>query len=69
MRMNGANCRAWTNRVWALDYDQDAKKVLGNYKIEHEASSLPVITYGEDEAGEVFFTTSSHEIYKFVPTK
>lgn len=58
-----------TNRVWALDYDQQAKKVLGNYKIEHEASSLPVITYGEDEAGEVYFTTSSHEIFKFVPTK
>eukprot|EP00913_Durusdinium_trenchii_P028384 g26612.t1 len=40
-------------KIWALDYDADAKKVVGNHEIP--GNKLPVITFGEDEAGEIYF--------------
>lgn len=44
-----------SGKLWALDYDVAQKTLKGNYSIPSEP--LPVITYGEDESGEVYFTT------------
>jgi glucose/arabinose dehydrogenase len=58
-----------SGKVWALDYDQQTGQVKGNYAIP--SPMLPVITFGEDEAGEAYLTIVSAEgkgIYKFVPT-
>ena len=42
-----------TGKLWALHYDAAAKKVLTNEGIPTQ--TLPVITFGEDEAGEIYF--------------
>lgn len=42
-----------SGRLWALKYDRESKSVADNYEIP--APSLPVISFGEDEAGEVYF--------------
>ena len=42
-----------TGKLWALHYDAAAKKVLTNEGIPTQ--TLPVITFGEDEAGELYF--------------
>lgn len=52
-----------TGRVWALDYDYDSGQVKGNHLITQ--GKMPIITFGEDEQGEAYFTTDSHQIYKF----
>jgi hypothetical protein len=57
-----------TGKIWALDYDVDKQQVLGNYRIE--SPMLPVITFGEDEQNEVYFTIVSptgRGIYRFSP--
>ncbi|MDX1962422.1 MAG: PQQ-dependent sugar dehydrogenase [Pirellulales bacterium] len=59
-----------SGKLWALDYDQKSQKVLGNYEIP--SPSLPVITYGEDEAGEVYLsivTPNGKGIYRFASGK
>jgi glucose/arabinose dehydrogenase len=43
-----------TGKIWALKYDEKAKKVISNEAIPSQ--KMPVITFGEDEAGEVYFT-------------
>lgn len=42
-----------TGKVWALDYDRAAKQVRGNYAIPTD--KMPVISFGEDQAGEAYF--------------
>ncbi len=57
-----------TGNVWALRYDTAKQKVLGNYSIA--APRLPIITFGEDEKGEAYFTAVSADgrgIYRFEP--
>jgi quinoprotein glucose dehydrogenase len=56
-----------TNRLWALDYDIEAKKVIANYSLG-KSENKPVITFGEDEAGEVYFTDFFGFIWWFKPT-
>jgi glucose/arabinose dehydrogenase len=55
--------------VWALDYDYESKKVRGNYLIPPSESlslkNMPVITFGEDEQGETYFTDAFGIIYRF----
>ena len=46
-----------SGRIWALKYDQAAKKVVGNYEIP--SPSYPVISFGEDESGEAYFLVVS----------
>ncbi|MCA9079741.1 MAG: PQQ-dependent sugar dehydrogenase [Planctomycetaceae bacterium] len=56
-----------TGKIWALNYDTAAKKVLSNEAIPTD--KLPVITFGEDESGEVYFgvvTNTGRGIYRFV---
>jgi glucose/arabinose dehydrogenase len=57
-----------TGKIWALDYDVAAEKVRGNYRIE--SPMLPVITFGEDEQNEAYFTIvtpNGRGIYRFAP--
>lgn len=53
--------------IWALDYDAEQGSVRGNYSIRWD--KLPVMTFGEDEAGELYFTTTFGHIYGFAPAK
>lgn len=41
--------------LWALQYDAEAGRVLANRSIDRAGESLPVVSFGEDEAGEVYF--------------
>lgn len=55
-----------TGKIWALDYDTRARKVLGNYRIE--SPMMPIITFGEDEARELYFgivTADGKGLYRF----
>ncbi len=49
--------------VWALDYDAESGTVKGNHLITQ--GKMPIISFGEDEQGEAYFTTDSHQIYRF----
>lgn len=57
-----------TGLIWALDYDMENKRVQANYRIPSEAQQPPVMTFGEDEQGEVYFGTTFGMLYKFVPS-
>jgi glucose/arabinose dehydrogenase len=55
-----------TGKIWALKYDEQAKKVISNEAIP--SPKLPIITFGEDEQGEIYFTTVTADgkgIYRF----
>jgi quinoprotein glucose dehydrogenase len=56
-----------SGKLWALRYDSQGSKVVANQQILWPPS-LPVVTFGSDEQGEVYFTTvtSGGRIYKFV---
>ena len=53
--------------VWALTYDFAAKKLLANQEIKE--NKMPVVSFGEDEAGEVYFTTTGNKIFRFTTAK
>ena len=60
-----------TVKIWALRYDAAAKKVTANQEIPVGAN-LPIMSFGEDEEGEVYFTTFSQAgqgLYRFERTK
>ena len=46
-----------TNKLWALKYDETAKRVVANHPIPD--TGVPVMSFGEDEAGDVYFMTYS----------
>jgi quinoprotein glucose dehydrogenase len=52
-----------SGKLWGLKYDEKAKKVVANYLLQGD--NLPVMTYGEDESGEVYFTTTFGQIFTF----
>lgn len=55
-----------TGKLWALDYDVKAGKVNKNWEIPSD--KLPVLTFGEDQEGEIYFsveTASGRGIYRF----
>jgi glucose/arabinose dehydrogenase len=57
-------------RIWALRYDEGKGRVVANRPIRDP--NLPVMSFGEDEAGEVYFMTysaSGKGIYWFVRGK
>jgi glucose/arabinose dehydrogenase len=58
-----------TGLLWALDYDQQKGEVVANYKIGQDKScpveKIPVMTFGEDEQGEVYFGDSFGFLYRF----
>lgn len=56
-----------SGRLWALDYDTVSGKVLGNYTLSPEegGENLPVMSFGSDETGDVYFTTPFGSLYRF----
>ena len=57
-----------SGKVWALEHTPSGK-ILGNHEIK--SMNLPIITFGEDEQGEVYLTTQlgGGIIYKFATAK
>ncbi|MEM9659133.1 MAG: PQQ-dependent sugar dehydrogenase, partial [Planctomycetota bacterium] len=51
-----------TGQIWALQYDEEAERVTANRSLRD--SGPPVITFGEDDDGEVYFA-SEREIFAF----
>ncbi len=53
--------------LWALWYDPATRRVTANRAIQ--GTGLPIMTYGEDEQGEVYVTTmlGGGVIYRFAP--
>jgi glucose/arabinose dehydrogenase len=59
-----------SGKLWALKYDEGKKRVTENRSIA--GKNLPIMTYGEDEAGEVYLMTYSAKgqgIHRFVKQK
>ena len=61
-----------TGRLWALDYDEKAQTVKANYSLsgidsdgDGKEEVLPVMSFGTDEQGEVYFTTPFGSLYRF----
>ncbi len=50
-------------QIWALQYDFDAKRVSSNRLLRK--TGTPVITFGEDDHGEVYFSDRQGEIFTF----
>ena len=46
-----------TGRLWALRYDETNRRVVENRSIP--SRGLPVMSFGEDERGEVYFLTTT----------
>lgn len=53
-----------SGKLWALDYDPKAERVVANRPIAGE--NIPVITFGEDEVGEVYFSDAFGRLFHFV---
>ena len=59
-----------SGRLWALRYDAAGKKVVSNHALQSDRKQ--VISYGEDETGEVYFLVvdpKGQGIYRFEATK
>lgn len=59
-----------TNKIWALKYDEAKKRVIANRTIKDR--NLPILSFGEDEKGEVYLLTvanTGQAVYQFVRTK
>ncbi|MGC6447559.1 MAG: PQQ-dependent sugar dehydrogenase [Rubripirellula sp.] len=55
-----------TGKIWALSYDADSGKATRNEQVIPD--SIPVVAFGEDQNGEVFYLTESSRgqcIYRF----
>lgn len=51
-----------SGKLWALDYDVDSKQLKANYVLNGQKS---VMSFGEDEDGELYFMTTFGELYQF----
>jgi glucose/arabinose dehydrogenase len=56
-----------TGQIWALWYDVDKEQVTANRSIIPRGQ--PVMTFGEDDHGEVYFATQGGGIFKFAAPK
>ena len=52
-----------TGQIWALWYDPEKQEVTANRTILPKG--LPVMSFGEDDAGEVYFVTQEGGIHQF----
>ncbi len=55
-----------TGRIWALSYDKATGKATKNEQVV--AESIPVLAFGEDQNGEIYYLTNSpkgESIYRF----
>jgi glucose/arabinose dehydrogenase len=53
-----------SGKIWALKYDEKTKKVVSNKPIIGNVA--PVVSFGEDESGELYYTTVGNLFFKFV---
>jgi CubicO group peptidase (beta-lactamase class C family)/glucose/arabinose dehydrogenase len=51
-----------TGKIWALKYDEAKKQIVANFAISGNVS--PVMSFGEDEQGELYYTTDGGLIYQ-----
>jgi glucose/arabinose dehydrogenase len=59
-----------SNKIWALRYDEAKRRVVANRRIRDP--NVPVLSFGEDEKGEIYFltyTNSGRGIHWFVRTQ
>ena len=57
-----------TGLLWALEHD--GTKTVANYSLNMvEGDKLPIMSFGEDEGGEVYFATTFGQLYKFKSLK
>lgn len=56
-----------TGLLWALEHD--GTRTVANYSLKFEGDKLPIMSFGDDEAGEVYFTTTFGQLYKFKSDK
>ncbi len=52
-----------TGQVWALRYDAAKKQVISNRTIQPKGA--PILSFGQDDEGEVYFLTQQGAIQKF----
>ncbi len=52
-----------TGQIYALWYDPDKKQVTANRTIQQKGQ--PILSFGEDDQGELYFLTQAGGIYKF----
>lgn len=52
-----------TGQIWALWHDMNKQQVTANREIQPKGT--PVMSFGEDDEGEVYFVTQEGGIYKF----
>ena len=52
-----------SGKIWALWYDEKTGQVTANRSIQDK--KMPVITFGRDQSGEVYFTDAFGMIYRF----
>src|SRR5439155_20648219 len=58
-----------SGKIWALRYDDAKGRVVANRPIRDRA--LPIMSFGEDEEGDVYlmtYTSSGQGIYRIVRT-
>jgi glucose/arabinose dehydrogenase len=56
-----------TGRLWALRYDEAKRKVTANCSIA--GNIKPVFSFGEDEAGDVYFMVDAGTLHRFASEK
>jgi len=54
-----------TGQIWALWYDKEKKEVTANRSLLEKGA--PILSFGEDDNGEMYFLTQAGGIMKFAP--
>ncbi|HEY5312623.1 MAG TPA: PQQ-dependent sugar dehydrogenase [Pirellulales bacterium] len=52
-----------TGRIWGLKYDPARRRVVANHPIA--GNVMPIMSFGEDEQGEVYFMTTQGRLFRF----
>jgi len=52
-----------TGQLWALKYDVEEQRVVANRPIS--GNTMPVMSFGEDQQGEVYFMTDHGAVHRF----
>ncbi|MBT6155607.1 MAG: glucose sorbosone dehydrogenase [Planctomycetaceae bacterium] len=57
-----------SSKIWALKYDEAKKKVVANRPLQTAGNKLPILSFGEDQNGEIYFmlpTTTGRGLFTF----
>jgi hypothetical protein len=55
-------------RLCALRYDFERQRVVANYALQNH-NNAPIVAFGEDDSGEVYFSDSFGNIFQLERTK